>query len=53
MLDTIKFDVEKFVNFIMDNVDGTQEIFDYLYIMHKIIETIVANKANKYNIEEE
>jgi hypothetical protein len=37
----------------MDNVDGQQEIFDYLYIMHKTIETIIANKTNKYNIEEE
>lgn len=53
LLDNIKFNVIKFVDFIMDNVDGTQEIFDYLYIMHKTIETIVANKANKYNIEEE
>lgn len=53
MLDSIKFNVMKFVDFIMDNVDGKQEICDYLYIMHKVIETIVANKANKYNIEEE
>jgi hypothetical protein len=53
MLDNIKFNVNKFVDFIMDNVDGQQEIFDYLYIMHKTIETIIANKTNKYNIEEE
>ena len=48
MLDSIKFNVNKFVDFIMDNVDGQQEIFDYLYIMHKTIETIIANKTNKY-----
>lgn len=51
MLDTIKFDVNKFVDFIMDNVDGTQEINDYLYIMQKTIDTIIANKSNTYNTE--
>ena len=52
MLDTIKFDVNKFVDFIMDNVDGQQEINDYLYIMQKTIDTIIANKSNTYNTEE-
>ena len=52
MLDTIKFDVEKFVNFIMDNVDGSLEINDYPYIMQKTIDTIIANKTNDYNTEE-
>lgn len=52
MLDTIKFDVNKFVDYIMDNVDGKQEIQDHLYIMQKTIDTIIANKTNEYNTEE-
>ena len=52
MLDSIKFDVSKFVDFVMDNVDGQSEIQDHLYIMQKTIDAIVANKTNKYNTEE-
>jgi hypothetical protein len=52
MLDSIKFDVSKFVDFVMDNVDGQNEIQDHLYIMQKTIDAIVANKTNKYNTEE-
>lgn len=52
MLDTIKFDIFKFVDFIMDNIAGALEINDYPYIMQKTIETIIANKTNDYNTEE-
>jgi hypothetical protein len=52
MLDAIKFDVNKFVDFVMDNADGKTEIQDYLYIMQKTIDTIIANKTNEYNTEE-
>ena len=52
MLDTINFDIVKFIDYIMDNVDGSLEIDDYPYIMQKTIDTIIANKTNDYNTEE-
>lgn len=51
MLQNIGFDVEKFVDFILDNVNKTEIIDDYLYIMQKTIECIIANKNNIYNTE--
>lgn len=53
MLKSIGFDVEKFVDFIMDNINKREVIEDYLYIMQKTIESIIANKTNKYNIEKQ
>ena len=51
MLNNIKFDTKKFVDFVMDNTDN-KELDDYPYIMQKTIDTIIANKSNKYNTEE-
>ena len=51
MLQNIGFDVEKFVDFILDNVNKTEIINDYLYIMQKTIDCIIANKNNIYNTE--
>ena len=51
MLQNIGFDVEKFVDFILDNVNKTEIIDDYLYIMQKTIDCIIANKDNIYNTE--
>lgn len=51
MLQNIGFDVEKFVDFILDNVNKTEIIDDYLYIMQKTIDCIIANKNNIYNTE--
>lgn len=51
MLNNIKFDTKKFVDFVMDNTDN-KELDDYPYIMKKTIDTIIANKSNKYNTEE-
>ena len=52
MLHTINFDIVKFIDYIMDNVDGSLEIDDYPYIMQQTIDTIIANKTNDYNTEE-
>ena len=52
LLSTIKLDVNRFIDFIMDNIDNTQQINDYMYIMMKVIETIIANKTNDYNTEQ-
>lgn len=51
MLNNIGFDVEKFIDFVMDNVNKTDIIDDYLYIMQKTIDCIIANKNNIYNTE--
>lgn len=51
MLQNIGFDVEKFIDFILDNVNKTEIIDDYLYIMQKTIDCIIANKNNIYNTE--
>ena len=53
MLQTIGFDVEKFVDFIIDNINKETVIDDYLYIMQKTIDCIIANKNNIYNTEEQ
>ena len=36
----------------MDNTDNSKQLEDYPYIMQKTIDTIIANKSNKYNTEE-
>lgn len=51
MLQNIGFDISAFVDFVLDNADGKQQIDDCLYIMQKIIDTIIANKTNEYNNE--
>lgn len=50
MLNNINFEVSKFVDFIIDNTDNKQEIDDYMYLMQKIVDSIVANKNNNYNV---
>ena len=50
MLNNIKFDTKKFVDFVMDNIDN-KELDDYPYIMQKTLETSIANKSNIYNTE--
>lgn len=54
MLNSIGFDSKKFVEFVMDDPQNQNqnEINDYSYIMQKTIDTIIANKTNKYNVEE-
>lgn len=52
MLNNINFDTKKFVDFVMDNTDNSKQLDDYPYIMQKTIDTIIANKSNKYNTEE-
>lgn len=50
LLDSCGISWRSFVQFAMDNIDGTQN-FDQLYIMKKIIDTLKSNKTLKWDIE--
>lgn len=44
-----KFRLKAFVDFILDNIKGSDEI-DYLYTMTRIINLIIANKSNEITL---
>ena len=49
ILDEYNIDWKQFVQFAMDNVDGTID-FDQLYIMKKITDILLANKSLKWDL---
>jgi len=44
--DDINFDINKFIDFIHDNVDGSQEILDYLYLFKGVIQMILSDRSS-------
>ena len=52
LLDSCGITWRGFVQFAMDNVDGTQN-FDQLYVMKKIIDVLKANKTLNWEIKDE
>lgn len=50
LLNQCNLDWKKFVQFAMDNVDGTLE-FDQLYMMKKISDILLANKKLSWGIQ--
>ena len=52
VLKNYNIDWKQFVQFAMDNVDGTIE-FDQLYIMKKIVDILLANKKYRWDIKNE
>lgn len=46
----LKFDISKLVDFTTDNVEGSNsDTVDSVYVLQKMIETILGTKYNDYN----
>ncbi|MCH5166905.1 MAG: hypothetical protein J1F35_03345 [Erysipelotrichales bacterium] len=52
VLKDYNLDWKQFVQFAIDNVDGTIE-FDQLYTMKKIVDILLANKNYKWDLKDE